>query len=231
MEKESKKIVIALGGSVICPKDINTVYIRQFYQLIKKEIKKGYKFVIVIGGGDVARNFQRAALTINRVSNKERDWIGIYATYLNAHLLRAIFKKEADPSIFNERFKIKDFNSHSVIIASGWNPGRSTDFVAVQIADDFNINKVLILGKPDYVYTKDPSKNDDAVKIEDITWKDYLKIIPSRWRPGMSMPVDPVAARLSKKSKKEVIVADGKDLKNIKNILRNKKFKGTLLHV
>ncbi len=231
MDKNTKRIVIALGGSIICPKEINTSFLRQFYRSIKKEIKKGYKFIIVTGGGDVARNFQNAALLVNRVSNKERDWIGIHATYLNAHLLRAIFKKEAEPSIFNERFKIKEFDGHSIIIASGWRPGRSTDFVAVQIAQDFEIDKVIILGKPDYVYSKDPVKNEDAVKIEDIQWKDYLKIIPSRWRPGRSMPVDPVAGRLAKKEKLEVIVADGKDLKNLRNILRDKKFKGTRIHV
>ncbi len=231
MDKKSKKSVIALGGSIICPKEINTSYLRDFYFLIKSEIKKGHKFVIIPGGGDVARNFQKTALMVNRVSNRERDWLGIYATYLNAHLLRAIFKKEAHPSVFNARFKINDFNGHSVIIGSGWSPGWSTDFVATQIAVDLNIKKIMILGKPDYVYTKDPSKNEDAEKIEEIQWKNYLKMIPSRWRPGMSMPVDPVAARLAKKEKRELIVADGKNLDNIKKILRDQKFKGTRLYV
>lgn len=229
MEKNSEKIVIALGGSIVCPREIDTNYLRQFYFLIKKEIKKGYKFVIVTGGGDVARNYQKSALLVNRVPNKERDWIGIYATYLNAHLLRGIFKKEAHPSIFNDRFKVKGFNGYPVIIGSGWSPGWSTDFVATQIAVDLNIEKILILGKPDYVYTKDPTKNKDAEKIEEIKWDKYLKMIPSRWRPGMSMPVDPVAARLAKKEKREIIVADGKNLSNLRKILRNKKFKGTSL--
>ncbi len=230
MEKNLNETVIALGGSIICPKEIDTNYLRQFYFSIKKEIKKGNKFIIIAGGGDVARNYQKSALTINRVPNKERDWLGIYATYLNAHLLKAIFKKEAHPSIFNDRFKVKSFNGYPIIIGSGWSPGWSTDFVAVQIATDLNAKKVIILGKPDHVYTKDPSKNDDAIKIEEMKWKDYLKIIPSRWRPGMSMPVDPVAARLSKKQKKEIIVADGRDIPNFKKILKNKKFKGTRLY-
>jgi uridylate kinase len=225
-----KKIVIALGGSIVCPKEINTSYLRQFYFLIKKEIKNGYKFIIITGGGDVARNFQKAALLVNRVPNKERDWIGIYATYLNAHLLKAVFKKEAHPSIFNARFKVKDFNNHSVIIGSGWSPGWSTDFVATQIATDFQIKRVLVLGKPDYVYTADPAKDSDAKPIENMAWKKYLEIIPSRWTPGLSLPVDPIAARLAFKEKKEIIVADGTNLSNLRNILRDKKFKGTLLN-
>ncbi len=230
MSDNPKKIVIALGGSIICPKEIDTNYLRQFYFLIKKEIKKGYSFIIITGGGDVARNFQKAALLVNRVPNKERDWIGIYATYLNAHLLKAVFKKEAHPSIFNARYKVKNFNQHSVIIGSGWSPGWSTDFVATQIAVDFNIKKILTLGKPDYVYNNDPAKNKDAQPIKEMKWKDYLKIIPLKWTPGLSLPVDPVAAKLAKKENKEIIVADGKNLKNLRRILREKSFNGTRLY-
>ncbi len=227
MKEKSYETVIALGGSIICPKEINSNYLREFYLSIKKEIKKGNKFVIITGGGDIARNYQKSAQLINRVPNKERDWIGIYATYLNAHLLKAVFKKEAHPFIFNDRFKVKGFNGYSIIIGSGWSPGWSTDYVATQIAVDLKIEKIIILGKPDYVYTKDPNKNKDAKKIEEIKWNDYLKMIPSRWRPGMSMPVDPVAARLAKKEKREIIVADGKNLVNFRKILRNKKFNGS----
>lgn len=229
LTKRSKKIVIALGGSIICPGEINTAYIRQFYKLVKKKIKKGYKFIIVAGGGKTARNYQKAALMINRVPNSERDWLGIYATYLNAHLLRAVFKKEAESLIFDKRYKVKGFNNHSVIIASGWNPGRSTDFVAVQIAKDLDAEEVIILGKPDYVYDKDPEKYKDALPILQMQWKDYLKMIPLKWTPGLCLPVDPLAARLAKEGKKKVIVANGEDLNNLKNILRGNNFKGTTL--
>ncbi len=229
MEDNSKKIIIALGGSIICPKEIDTAYIRQFYKLIKKEIKRGYKFVIIAGGGGITRDYQRAAQIINKVPNYERDWIGIYVTYLNAHLLRAVFKKEADPYIFNERFKLKGFDGRSVIIGSGWTPGNSTDFIAVQIAKDLNAEKILILGKPDYVYTKDPEKNKDAVPISNMKWKEYLKMISKKWTPGLCLPIDPIAAKLANKEKKKVIVADGKDLKNLKNILKDKPFRGTLV--
>lgn len=229
MKEDDKKIVIALGGSVICPNEIDTAFIGQFYKLIKKEIKKGYKFIIVAGGGITARNYQKAALLINKVSTEERDWIGIYATYLNAHLLRAVFKKEAQSLVFNERYKVKDFNGNSIIIASGWSPGNSTDAIAVKIATDFNIEKVLILGKPDYIYTKNPDKEKDAKPISKMKWKDYLKMIPKKWTPGLSLPIDPIAAKIANKENKKVIVADGRDLKNLKNILKEKDFKGTLV--
>jgi len=227
--KKSKEFVIALGGSVICPKEIDSDYLRRFFWFIKKEIKKGHKFIIITGGGYTARNYQAASIGVNRVLKEDRDRLGVYATKLNAYLLKTIFKKEANPTIFDERFKIKTFGKHPIIIGSGWKAGNSTDYVAVRIAGDFKIKKVIILGKPDYVYTGDFQKDKKAKPIEEITWKDYLKLIPSSWSPGLSVPIDPVAARLAKKEDMEVIVANGKDLNNFKMILEEKKFKGTIV--
>jgi len=227
-EKE-KKFIIALGGSVICPKEIDTGFLRKFHQFLRKEIKRGRKFIIVPGGGIVARKYQIAASKITRVLDEDKDWLGIHATRINAHLLRTIFRAGANPVIFDERFKIKKFGKYSIIIASGWRPGWSTDYVALQIAADFNVKQIVILGKPDYVYTSDFEKDHTSKPVEKMTWKDYLKIIPPQWSPGLHAPVDPVAARLAKKENIKVIVANGRELNNLKKILQGEKFKGTTL--
>ena len=226
---QTKKFVIALGGSVAFPEKIDTIFLRKLYSFIKKETKKNRKFVIICGGGHITRKYQKAAAKIIRVPDRDKDWIGIHSTRLNAHFLRTIFRKESDPVVFDDRFKLRDFNKRSVIIGSGWRPGWSTDYVAVQIAADFKIKEVIILGKPDYVYTADFEKDKKARPIKSISWKDYLKIIPKKWSPGLHSPVDPVAARLAKKEKIKVIVADGKKLDNLKKILDSQKFKGTVM--
>jgi uridylate kinase len=163
------------------------------------------------------------------VDNEDKDWIGIHSTRLNAHLLRTIFRDLAHPVLFKKRHRIKGFDNYSVIIGAGWEPGWSTDYVSVQIAVDLGINNVIILGKPDYVYTDDFVKNGDAKPIENISWQDYMKLIPEEWTPGMSAPVDPVASRLAKKEKVRVIVASAHDLENVEKILEGKKFRGTTL--
>jgi uridylate kinase len=43
------------------------------------------------------------------------------------------------------------------------------------------------------------------------------------------MPFDPVASKLAQKNNLEVIIAEGKNLKNLKNILEEKKFVGTIV--
>jgi len=229
MEKINKKFVIALGGSLFFPKNIDIRFFKKFISFIKKRIKKGHKFIFIIGGGDIARKYQKDFEKIKKVSNKDKDWIGIYVTHLNARLFQKIFRDKASPILLDKRLKIKKFGKYSVIIGAGWQPGWSTDFVAVQTAIDFKIKKVIILGKPDYVYTSDPDKNKNAKPIEKLSWKKYLKMIPRRWSPGLRLPVDPVAARLAKRKKIKVIVANGKDLMNFEKILDGCKFKGTTL--
>ena len=224
-----KKFVISFGGSVICPKEIDTKLLKRFSLFIKKEVKSGTKFIIVAGGGDTARKYQKAAFEIGKASVEDRDWLGIQSTKLNALLLKSIFKNEANPFLFDERFKIKNFGKYPIIIGCGWKPGWSTDFVTAQIAVDFKVKPVILLGKPDYVYTSNPDKNKFAKPIKKMNWKDYFKLIPKKWTPGMHAPIDPIAAKLAKKEKLPVIIASGKNFKNLKNILNNKNFKGTLI--
>ena len=224
-----KKFVISLGGSVICPKEIDVKFLRRFYFFIKKEINRGLKFIIVAGGGHTARGYQKAISKIKKVSNEDKDWLGIEATKLNALLLKTILKKGSHPIIFDKRFKIKNFGKYPIIIGSGWKPGWSTDFVTVQIAADFKIKPVILLGKPAYVYTANPDENKNAKPIEKMSWEGYFKIIPKKWSPGLHAPVDPIAAKLAQKEKIPVIIAGGKDLKNFEKILKGEKFKGTIL--
>jgi uridylate kinase len=221
--------VIALGGSIVCPSEVNVAYLREFHAFLLKQIKLGQRFVLVVGGGGPARHYQKAASEIVTVSDEDKDWIGIHATRLNAHLLRTIFQEEANPIIFEARGKISEFGDYSVIIGAGWRPGWSTDFVTTQIAVDFGVSQAIILGKPDYVYDKDNQLHADAKAIEKMTWEEYMRLIPSEWTPGIHAPVDPVAARLAQESNLEVIVAGGKDLANLKNILDGGKFKGTAI--
>ena len=226
---QEKKFIIDLGGSVAFPEKIDIRYLKKFCLFIKNEIKRKRKFIIICGGGYITRKYQKAAAEITTVPDRDKDWIGIHSTRLNAHFLRTIFRKESQAMVFDDRFKLKNFGRNSLIIGSGWQPGWSTDYVAVQIAVDFNIDQVIILGKPDYVYTTDFQKNKKARPIKNILWKDYLKLIPSKWSPGIHAPVDPVAARLARKEKIKVIVADGKKIDNLGKILNDQKFKGTTI--
>lgn len=224
----SKTIVIALGGSIICPDGINTAFIKKFRIFIKRLAESGRRFVIVLGGGGLSRVYQEAAGKVVRVSDEDKDWIGIHATRLNAHLIRTIFKKEADPVIIDCRNKIKKLR-YPITIASGWRPGWSTDYIAIALAKQFGAKAAIIAGKPSHVFNKDFAKYSDAVPFNEMSWREYRRLIPAKWKPGLHSPVDPVGARLAQKENISVIVIDGKNLKNFAALLNGKEFRGTII--
>ena len=226
--KFTKTVVIALGGSIIYPNEIDTEYLKHFKKFVEKFLKRGTRFVIVIGGGRLARVFQAAANEVSPIADEDKDWIGIHSTRLNAHLLRTIFRKVADPVVFDHRGKFEKLK-YPVTIASGWRPGWSTDFVAAAIACDFEIPEFIVAGKPAFVYDKDPSVYKNAKSLPEMSWKNYRKLIPQKWTPGFHSPVDPVAAKLSHAEGLKAIVINGKDIKNFERLLTGKDFQGTII--
>jgi len=162
-----------------------------------------------------------------RVSDEDKDWIGIHATRLNAHLLRTIFRDVANPVIIDSEKKVARLH-YPVTIAAGWRPGWSTDYVALQIAADLGVREAIIAGKPAYVYSKDP-RYPNAKKFTALSWGDYGKLIPKKWKPGLHAPVDPIGAALAKREGLKAIVMDGRDLKNFDALLKGKEFQGTVI--
>jgi len=147
---------------------------------------------------------------------------------LNAHLIRTIFRDIAHPVVIDERFKLKKL-TYPVTVGGGWHPGWSTDYVATVLAHDFGAKEVVIAGKPDYVYDKDPGKYKDAVPLPQLSWKDYRKLIPSRWVPGSHAPVDPVASKFGAEHGVKAVIVNGKDLKNFEALLAGRDFAGTII--
>lgn len=237
--KFGKTTVIALGGSVMYPEQIDISFLKQFRQFILKRLasgsrrrsglRNGSRFVIVTGGGRIARVYQEAASKISKITDDDKDWLGIHGTRLNAHLLRTIFRDVADPVVIDSRHKIKKLR-RPVTVASGWRPGWSTDYIAVALAQDFGVSEMIVAGKPAFVYDKDNGKHSDAKPFHDLRWHEYRRLIPKNWKPGLHAPVDPVAAKLAEQKKIKAIIVNGRDLKNFSNLLSGKDFNGTLIH-
>ncbi|MBI5221011.1 MAG: UMP kinase [Candidatus Liptonbacteria bacterium] len=224
-----KTIVIALGGSVVHPDGIDTDLIVKFRQLIQRQVCRGVKFVLIIGGGQLCRNFLSAAKKVTRLSAREHDWLGIYATRLNAQYIRLIFGRLADPVLVEARGQITRLK-YPVTVGGGWTPGWSTDFVATALAHDLGADTVIIAGKPDFVYNKDPHKFKGAKPYREMDWRAYHKVIPRKWVPGAHAPVDPVAARFAEKNKMTAVVMDGRNLKNLERLIAGKEFRGTIIN-
>lgn len=226
----SKTILIALGGSIICPRPgkINIFFLKKFKKLVAKFIGKNFRFIIVVGGGKICRLYQKAAEKIVKLPCEDEDWLGIHATRLNAHLLRAIFRKVAYPIVLdNPKKPVK--NNWRVLIAAGWKPGWSTDYVAVLLSKRFKINKIIDAGNIPFIYNKDLLKYKDVYPIKRISWKNYQKLIGAKWIPGLAAPIDPIAAKLARKLKIPALIIKGTELKNLEKAISGQKFKGTII--
>ena len=224
-----KKIfIISLGGSLIVPDEIDWQFLKDFKKLIERQIKKGRKFVLIVGGGKICRRYQAAAQKVAKVSNQENDWLGIQATRLNAFLVKTVFSKQAHPQININPQQPENFKE-PILVAAGWQPGFSTDYDAVVLAKNLGASEVVNLSNVNYVYDKDPNKFAGAKKIERISWRDFRKIIGFKWRPGLNVIFDSMASKIAEEHNLSVAIMNGKNLKNLENYLNGGNFEGTLI--
>jgi uridylate kinase len=223
-----KMVVLSLGGSLIVPDEIDTKFLKQFKKLIELEVKRGSKFIIITGGGKTCRKYNEAAKSICQPTTEDLDWMGIKSTILNAQLFRTIFREIVNlETVQNPTKKIK--TNKPLLVGGGWHPGCSSDMDAVLVAKTYGVKKIVNLSNIDYAYDKDPKKFKDAKKIENISWKEFQKIVGDKWDPGLNAPFDPIASKVAAKEGLEVAILNGKKLANFKKYLDGEKFAGTTI--
>ena len=222
-----KTIVISVGGSLIFPDNLDMEYLKELKEVLGDFDE--YRFVIYCGGGKLARLFQKYLRQANEdVSDEELDEAGIKATRINAEIVKNLFGDNAHAKVICDPTEEIEFKE-KVLVAAGWKPGWSTDYDSVLIAKNLGINTILNLTNVAYVYDKNPKTHKDAVPFKEISWKDLIDIVGSKWEPGLSSPFDPIAAKEAASLGMTVVVMDGANLDNLKNYLNGKKFIGTII--
>jgi len=228
---KKERIIISLGGSLLVPEGIDAEFIGNFKKFVVSHIKKGYRFILVTGGGRIARQYIDVAGQITKITDEDRDWLGIHATRMNAHLVRTVFREYAHPRINTNPHDLEDFYAapEAILVAAGWRPGFSTDLDAVVMGKYLDVNRIINLSNIERVYNKDPRAHADAVPFDRMTWREFHKIVGKKWNPGMNVPFDPIASEMAEKEGMEVAVMNGGDMKNVANYIAGKKFIGTLI--
>lgn len=226
---KNKTYVISIGGSLIVPQEgVDWHFLKKFRALILEKIKLGHKFFLIAGGGITARNYVAAASRVVKIERDDLDWLGIHATRLNAHLLRTIFRDQANPEIItNPTFRL--YSEKNIMVAAGWRPGWSTDYVAAMLGQEYEIKTIINLSNIDYVYDKDPNKHHDAKIKTKMAWPEFRKLVGNKWSPSLNAPFDPVASKKAEELKLEVVIMNGKNIENLECYLAGEKFKGTVI--
>lgn len=227
----SNPVVISVGGALIVSHGkVKVEFLSEFSALIRKHVALGRRFMLIAGGGGVCREYRDAGkAVVKNMPDDDLDWLGIHATRLNGHLLRTIFKDIAHHRMIeNYDHKLENW-TEPVVIGAGWKPGWSSDYCATYLAKDHDAKVLINLSNIDYVYDSDPKLNPHAKPLEDISWSQIQDMLGSKWIPGLNAPFDPIASKLAQERSLTVVVANGKNLKNLENILDGKSFKGTVI--
>lgn len=229
--EKKERIIISLGGSLLVPDSIDVEFIRNFKKFIVRYISLGYRFILVTGGGHTARHYIEATEKISDITDDDKDWLGVHATRMNAHMVRTVFRKYAHARINTNPHDLEDFYSapEAILVAAGWRPGFSTDFDAVLLGKYLDARRIINLSNIDMVYDCDPKKHHDAKPFPRLSWKAFQKLVGDEWNPGMNVPFDPVASSMAAVEKMEVAILNGDDLQNVENYILGKKFVGTVI--
>jgi uridylate kinase len=227
----SNPIVISVGGALIVTHgNVKVEFLSEFNKLIRKHVLLGKRFMLVAGGGGVCREYRDAGKAIiHNMPDDDLDWLGIHATRLNGHLLRTIFKDIAHHRMIeNYAHKLENW-MEPIVIGAGWKPGHSSDYCATYLAREYGAKTLINLSNVDYVYDKDPKVDESAKPLKDITWSQMEEMLGTKWIPGLNAPFDPIACQLAKEHGLTVVVANGRHLINLENILNGKSFRGTVI--
>jgi uridylate kinase len=224
-----KTRVISLGGSLIIPDKINTPFLKSLRQVILKNIKNN-KFIIICGGGTVARNYIDA-LAEDKKSIYLQSLIGISSTRINARFMSYFFGIDPKKGIPRDMKHVESLLRQNDIVFCGglrYAPNQTSDATAVRLANYFNtdfINLTNVKG----LYDKNPFKYKDAKFISKATINDLEKAVKKiSNKPGMHGPVDYTAMHLIKENKIKTYII-GKDTRQLDNLLNGKDFIGTTI--
>jgi uridylate kinase len=226
---KKRVIVISLGGSLIVPDKIDVKYLQEFKRTILKNTNN-YKFIIVCGGGSTARKYI-SALKEAGINEKLQGLSGISATRMNARFMNYFFNLNPEYGIPHTMKLLKKYVQNQNVIFCGaleYKPNQTSDSTSAQIAKKFKtifINLTDVAG----LHDKNPKEFKNAKFIPKISWKDFDKMVNKlKFKPGQHFVLDQSASKIIMKNEIITFIL-GRDMHQLDNLLKNKKFKGTII--
>lgn len=221
--------IISVGGSIIIPQEKKDLFLIRFKKMLKRNYHTGH-FVLVCGGGSIARSYQSILQKENK-NYKEQSKAGIRATRMNAEFLMQLFGKEANDFLPRSMKEVKNALRKNKLVICGslrYADNETSDSTAAKLADYLDAEFVNITNVAG-LYTADPKKDPKARLVPHQTWEAFEKRARAiHYHPGQHFVLDQKAAQRIKKKKIRTSIV-GKDIGNIEKALQGKPFKGTLI--
>jgi uridylate kinase len=155
------RVVLKVGGFAFSTEGRTEPLISEYVKLLK-QLAKEHQFVVVTGGGSIARAYIQIARDM-RVPESLCDQLGILVSRLNARLVVDGLSDSAYPEIPTTVVELgRFFASGKVVAMGGLQPGHSTNAVAAIAAETIKADLFLNATDVDGVYTSDPCKDASA---------------------------------------------------------------------
>ena len=217
------KIVLKIGGFAFSTEGRKEPLICDYVKLLKRLAGK-HRFVVVTGGGAIARLYIRIARNM-QVPESLCDQLGIFVTRLNARLVADGLSDRAYPEIPSTVAELnRFFASGKVVAMGGLQPGHSTNAVAAIAAETVKANLFLNATDVNGVYTSDPGKNSRAEQLDEVTVCKLEEILfKNEMSAGGYDLMDHIALKILQRSHIPTVIFDGRDLSNVKRALRGEK--------
>lgn len=182
-----KRVLLKLSGEALagekhfglCEETIGAITDK-----IKEALELGVEIAIVVGGG----NFWRGRSS-NKMDRTTADHMGMLATVINSLALQDALEQRGVPTRVQTAIEMRQIaepyirgkaarhleKGRIVIFGCGTgNPYFSTDTTAALRAAEIDAEIILLAKKVDAVYDSDPNVNPDAVKFDEISYKEVL---------------------------------------------------------
>ena len=184
-----RRVLLKLSGEVLAGDSgygIDPVNASYLANEVKSIYDLGVGIGLIIGAGNIFRGINAANQGMDRVTG---DYLGMMATIMNAISVQDALEKIgcetrtlsainisqiAEPYI--RRRAIRHLEKKRIVIVSGGtgNPFFTTDSAAALRATELGAQLVIKGTKVDGIYDKDPKKNKNAIKFDNITFTEVL---------------------------------------------------------
>jgi uridylate kinase len=221
-----KRILLKLSGEALMGgrrSGIDAEVLSDIADEIGEVHRLGVQIAIVIGGGNIFRGVTAATHGIDRVAG---DHMGMLATVINGIALQDALERRniktrvttaitmaevAEPFIRRRAIRHLE-NGNVVICAAGTgNPFFTTDSAAALRAAELKCDIIFKATKVDGIYTADPEKDPNAVRLPHVT---YHRVLAERLQV-----MDAAAIDLARGSSIPIYIFSLREKGNIKRAL------------
>jgi uridylate kinase len=226
MKSRHKRVLLKLSGEALMGDrkyGIDPETLARIADEIVEVQKAGVQIAMVIGGGNIFRGVSGATQGIDRVAG---DHMGMLATVINSLALQDALERRgahtrvnsaitmaevAEP--FIRRRAIRHLEKGRIVIcaAGTGNPFFTTDSAAALRASELKCEIIFKATKVDGIYTSDPEKDANAVKIPHAT---YQRVLAERLQV-----MDAAAIDLARSSAIPIYIFSLREHGNIKRAL------------